>query len=272
MTTEFSPRLDFVSLPEVVSEKIASFLHGRDLINLAYTCKYWYRIAEINHVWKNLVFKRFGNEEIGTGSENESDVNYKQLYMKLASAKIPAKDFNGLHRPDEYRERYFRTVEDPDSKYGKVIKLIKVCWLQINASYKSVIPGGYKLIWRMRLDDPYVGCNRVEFCARPQEFHGTELCKIWKDRDFKEAVRCFGSGKWFEADFGEFEVTSMCNVCVEVKGKIDWWSGGISWDYVELRPIHSETPKSSIRDNPNNRKQGETLKSKSKKEKDCLIS
>ena len=48
------------------------------------------------------------------------------------------------------------------------------------------------------------------------------MCKVWKDEDFKEAERMFGSGRWFEADMGEFLVTSMCDVSVEIKGRIDW--------------------------------------------------
>lgn len=237
--------VDFMSLPDVVTEKIASFLHGRDLINLGYTCKYWSRIAGFNHVWKDLVVGRFGKQALGTlaedDSNNDTDTDYKQLYMKLASARKPATDFCVCHlfnRPGHGGEYYLEKVRDPESICGEVVKLNTVCWLQINADYKGVIPGKYKLIWRMRLDDAYLSCNHVEFRARPEEYCGSEVCKIWKDEDFKEAERKFGSGKWFEADMGEFLVTSLCNVYVEIKGRIDWWCGGISWDFAELRPSH----------------------------------
>ena len=233
--------VDSESLPEVVAEKIASFLHGRDLINLGYTCKYWNKIAGFNHVWKDLVVGRFGKQGLGTENDNNGDTytDYKQLYMKLASARKPAKDFYVLHLFSHAYEEggyYLEKVRDPESSSGEVIQLNSVCWLQINADYKSVIPGNYKLIWRMKLADAYLSCNHVEFRARPEESSGNEVCKIWKDEDFKEAERKFGSGRWFEAGMGEFLVTSMCDVYVEIKGRIDWWCGGISWDYAEIRP------------------------------------
>ena len=52
---------DGATLPDIAAERIATFLHGKDLINLGKTCKFWNDVSRKNFVWKVLVEKRFGN-------------------------------------------------------------------------------------------------------------------------------------------------------------------------------------------------------------------
>ena len=51
---------DGATLPDVAAERIATFLHGKDLINLGKTCKFWNDVSRKNFVWKVLVEKKFG--------------------------------------------------------------------------------------------------------------------------------------------------------------------------------------------------------------------
>ena len=226
----------FNSLPVVAAENIASFLDGSDVINLGLTCKYWYEVSQTNRVWKKLVERRFGKQHTEENEDQKHDeelVKFKHIYMKLAVSKKAATDFYCLH----LNGRYFEKIHEPSSKFGDIIRLNSVCWMNICSNYEGVLPGEYRLIWRMKLDNVYVSSDHVEFRAIPEESCGTELCTIWKKVEFKEAERKFGTNTWFDADFGLFTVTSLCKVKVQIRRCFNYWCGGMSWDYAELRPV-----------------------------------
>lgn len=223
---------DAATLPDIAAELIATFLHGKDLINLGKTCKFWNEVSRKNFVWKVLVQKRFGKQpDLEAGS---SLVDFKKLYFKLAASKKPATAFQIVWLNGDYLEK----VKDKESEFGEVIHLNTVCWLQINQFFLGVLPGKYSLVWRMKFDRVYVNGNGkvIEFRARPEGGCGKELCSKWSEHDLRRAERHHGSHKWFLQTMGEFEVTAMCKVYVEIKGRVDNWCGGISWDYVELKP------------------------------------
>lgn len=225
---------DCAILPDIVAERIASFLNGKDVINLGKTCKFWNEIMRKNYLWRILVEKRFGKqleEELKT-----SQVDYKKLYFKLATSKKPAKEFHVVWLNGEYLEK----VRDKESEFGEVIQLHKVCWLQIDSLFFGVLPGKYSLVWRMKLDGVFLNGRTprevIEFRARPEEGCGKEICSKWTERDLQREEKRHGQCKWYLQTMGEFEVTTTCKVYVEIKGRVDFWIGGISWDYVELRP------------------------------------
>lgn len=225
---------DSTSLPDLAAERIASFLDGKDLINLGKTCKFWSEVSRKNIVWKILVEKRFGKQV--SSDPRSSQLGYKRLYFKLAKSKKPATDFQVVWLNGDYLEK----VKDKESEFGEVIQLNTVCWLQINQFFLGVLPGKYSLVWRMKLDGVYLnGQNSreaIEFRARPEEGCGKELCSKWTENDLKRAERRHGNCKWYLQTMGEFEVTATCKVYVEIKGRTSYWCGGIAWDYAELRP------------------------------------
>lgn len=187
-----------------------------------------------NYLWKILVEKRFGKqleEELKT-----SQVDYKKLYFKLATSKKPAKEFHVVWLNGEYLEK----VRDKESEFGEVIQLHMVCWLQIDSLFFGVLPGKYSLVWRMKLDGAFINGQTsrevIEFRARPEEGCGKEICSKWTKRDLRREEKRHGQCKWYLQTMGEFEVTATCKVYVEIKGRMYSWLGGISWDYVELRP------------------------------------
>lgn len=221
---------DSTTLPVVVAEHIASFLNGKDLMNLGKTCKFWNEISRNNIVWKILIERRFGRQAV---SENENPgIHYRGLYFKLATSKKPATSFD----VSWLNGHYLQKAKDRESTYGEVLQLNSVCWLQINQFFVGVLPGKYALVWRMKLDGVYLNSREsIEFRARPEEGCGRELCSKWTERDLKRAERRYGRRKWFEQNMGIFELKATCKVYVEIKGRIYQWCGGISWDYAELR-------------------------------------
>ena len=224
-------------LPDNVAQRIASFLDGKDLINLGKTCKFWNDVSQKNLVWRILAEKRFGKQP--QAEPKATPLDYKKLYFELATSKKPAKAFNVVWLNGEYLEK----VKDKESEFGEVIQLNTVCWLQIDGIFfAGVLPGKYSLVWRMKLDGVYLNGDHsrhaIEFRARPERGCGKELCSKWTDNDLRRAERRHGNGKWYLQNMGDFEVTAICKVYVEIKGSIPHWCGGISWDYVELKPLN----------------------------------
>ncbi|PFX16307.1 hypothetical protein AWC38_SpisGene19428 [Stylophora pistillata] len=209
---------DTTTLPELVAEHIATFLDGKDLINLGKTSKFWNEISRKNFIWKTLVEKRFGRQ--ATSEYGSSEVEYKKLFYKLAASAVkkPATAFQVVHLNGKYLEK----AKDSESEFGEVIQLNAVCWLEIDTNFIGVLPGKYSLVWRMKLDGVYVNTEApISFRARPEKpSYGTEVCFSWKSNDFLEAQRLHGRGKWFEQNMGSFEVTTPCKVYVEITARI----------------------------------------------------
>ena len=128
---------DCTVLPDIVAERIASFLDGKDLINLGKTCKFSNHVSRKNFVWRILAEKRFGKQPQAEPKANPLD--YKKLYFKLATSKKPAKAFRVVWLNGEYLEK----VKDKESEFREVIQLNTVCWLQIDHFFAGVLPGKY---------------------------------------------------------------------------------------------------------------------------------
>jgi len=226
---------DGKNLPDLAAERIASFLDGKDVISFGKTCKFWNEVSQRNLVWKTLIEKRFGRQVIS--DSKSSQIEYKRLYFKLAESKKAATAFHVVW----LNGKNLKKVNDKESELGEMIQLNTVCWLQINEFFLGVLPGKYCLVWPMKLHNVYANCRNseqgIEFRARPDKGCGKELCSKWKENDFKRAERRHGSDKWYIQTMGDFEVTATCKVYVEIKGRVGYWCGGISWDYAELRPL-----------------------------------
>lgn len=221
-----------VYFPTVVAEKIASFLNGYDLIYLSYTCKYWYEVAKTNGVWKNLIRRRFGSDSLS--QRDSSTTDFKQLYFELGTSKRSvARSHYILHLNDRYLVR----EPEEDSLNGEVLHLMEVCWLQINDTFRSVLPGKYQLLYRMKLNGVYVNGKPIAFKANVPSDFGTSISSEWSEQRLSREELKQGSGKWFTANMGEFKVEHMCDVGVEIWGRVDYWCGGITWDTVQLKPI-----------------------------------
>jgi len=221
-----------IIFPVVVAEKIASYLDGKDLVNLGCTCKYWNQIAKTNGVWKNLVRIRFGEKVLS--DQNSSSMNFKQIYFKLGlSKRSVSRSHYILHLNDKYLVR----EAESDSFSGEILHLKSVCWLQVNDTFQSVLPGRYMMQYRMKLDGVYCNGRDVQFKAHVQEDCGNGVCSTWSRERLRQTEKKQGSGNWFIAEMGEIQVDKVCDVGVEIHGRVDYWCGGIFWDTVELKPL-----------------------------------
>ena len=251
---------DLQTLPSLVAENIATNLQGRDLINLGRTCKFWYNIVDQNSVWKVLVKTRFGGR-IKELQEPTEQTKFKELYFKLATSKKPVADFGYILH---LNGRYLEKIQDPESTFGTVIHLKTVCWLQLNGCFSGVLPGKYRFLWRMKLQNAYMNCQdskHIEFVAKPEANCGDELRSRWSEEKVHEAERYYGSGQWFIADMGEVCVKALCKVQTIITARIGYWCGGFFWDYVELKPVgqlseptlekHQGTPRNRRGKKPN---------------------
>lgn len=225
-------KFDF--LPVVVAEIIASYLHGQDLVNLGFTCKFWHGIASTNHTWKLLVERKYGCE-IEHDASLDIDTDYKLLCIELSFYRIAATE---LLRNGVYKTGYdIEILRDSESEFGEVVQVNAASSLQLFAEFIDVVPGKYRLLWRTKLDNVYLNCNHLDFIARPEEFCGSEVRSVCNHGDLTTAEHNIGRNQWFEADMGQFVVTSLCKVFVAVSSRSDYLCSGISWDYIELRPL-----------------------------------
>ena len=232
----FDPR----NLPVLVAENIASHLNGLDLINLGLTCKFWYEIATNNAVWKDISEKRFG--KLAGERANE---NFKEVYFDLGRTKMPVADFYHIVH---LGNRYLKKIDDPKSSSGSVIYLVEVCWLQVDGKFHAVLPGKYRVLWRMKLRDAFMRSSG-EACiyykaTKLGDSCGSQLSCKWDENKLQEQEKRHGTNKWFVFDTGELTVESMCDVHVEIHGRNDYWCGGFYWDYVQLKSVTNPSTES----------------------------
>lgn len=251
-----------ILFPLVVAENIASYLNGKDLVNLGCTCKYWHQIATTNGVWKHLVRIRFGAKVLS--DLNSTTTNFKQLYFKLGLAK---RSVSRSHYILHLNDRYLVRETDSDSFSGEILHLKSVCWLQVNDTVQSVLPGRYMFQYRMKLDGVYSNGGDIQFKAHVNDECGTGVCSTWSKERLKQTERKQGSGNWFIAEMGEIRVNKICDVGVEIHGRVDYWCGGIYWDTVELKPL----PKQQKR-LPNETENYKENGAKERRLKTCLTS
>ncbi|CAG8617727.1 2588_t:CDS:2, partial [Gigaspora rosea] len=49
-------------------------------------------------------------------------------------------------------DHHWRTLEDLQSEFGRVVHLKCVWWFDVSSTLKSVLPGTYEVIWRLKID------------------------------------------------------------------------------------------------------------------------
>ncbi|CAG8567850.1 4039_t:CDS:2, partial [Dentiscutata heterogama] len=49
-------------------------------------------------------------------------------------------------------DHHWRTLEDLQSEFGKVVHLKYVWWFDVSSTLKSVLPGTYEVVWRLKID------------------------------------------------------------------------------------------------------------------------
>lgn len=159
-------------------------------------------------------------------------------------------------------ERYI--VPEHDDDLGRdVVRLITISWLDIKQSFASVLPGAYRALIRMDIQDGSWPSGREGSNIRVnwQDSYGDHDIRInlparkWKRlrnilvnnlrRDNTKLKLGNGwtvenydsSNGWFDFCLECFYVGSTCDVGVEFTDFNGSWKDGIRWDYVELMPL-----------------------------------
>ena len=157
-------------LPRELLELIAIYLNGIDVVYLGFTCKLFEKIAQTELVWKELVLRRFGPSQIprprpanvqssspDSGSPpaevldqsqeqdkitreeepNQLSYDYKKLYFQLSCPKKPVAEGNILWLNNSYLCK-----EEDSTSYSKtILKLNRVCWLDLVIHFPGTLTG-----------------------------------------------------------------------------------------------------------------------------------
>lgn len=256
--------------------RVYHFLRLKDLYRLACVSRKFYNDVE-NYC--ELICKRFTSEdldrvfnkqlildsEVSLRNEIESSGgsffrNYLIYLMLFRFRRISVAKCQVAWLGDD---RYIVPEHDNDLQ-RTVVRLITICWLDIKKSFARVLPGAYKALIRMDIQDGSWPSGREGTNIRVHwnDCHGNHEMRInlparkWKRlryslvnnlRRMNDSRLELGNGwkvrnydsttGWFDFCLDWFYVGSTCDVRVEFSDFNGSWKDGIRWDYIELMPI-----------------------------------
>src|SRR5690606_26108095 len=121
---------------------------------------------------------------------------------------------------------------------------VEFCYsIRIETSFKNILPGKYDVIWRMKLELPYM-LGDTEFLAFAEQFNSGEIAYMrWTQDDFLSMYRCFNcditkTNLWFYQTIGVVEINGdkPCNVYISmINNDSIHAKHGVFLDYVELK-------------------------------------
>jgi hypothetical protein len=238
---------------------IGNYLTINDIHRLSRTCSHLYIIFTSNDFWSYLIRRQFGNiiwyrmiknSSLFTDDKKILDSNNKFcrskfIYFQLIKRKrISFSDFN-LFSFDTNRN--YITVPDPSSLNDNVLYIndsIQFCYsIHIETIFYNILPGKYDVIWRMKVNLPYI-LGETEFFAIPEQINpGKTAYMKWTQEDFLSMYRCFNcditkTNLWFYQTIGVVEINGdkPCNVYISMINHDSVHAKhGLYLDYVELK-------------------------------------
>ncbi|UJR26926.1 hypothetical protein I4U23_008235 [Adineta vaga] len=238
---------------------IATYLTINDIHRLTRTCSRLHTLLTNNDFWSYLIRKQFGhaiwyrlikNSSIFTDKNQISDsVNKvcrsKLIYLDLIKRKRIA--FSEFNRFTLDTNRNYTTIIDPSSLNGSVLHIkdsLELCYtLHIETLFKDILPGKYDVIWRMKLDLPYM-LGETEFFAVAEQINPGHIAYMrWTQDDFSSMYRCFycdltKTNLWFYQSIGYIEIhgDKPSNVYISMTNYDSIHAKyGVYLDYVELK-------------------------------------
>lgn len=234
---------------------IGNYLNINDIHRLTRTCSHLYRLFISNDFWSYLIRKQYGNiiwyRLIKNSSlflndqENRKHSRSKLIYFELIKRKRIS--FADLNRFSLDTNRNYKTLIDPSSLTGYVLYIkdsIELCYLlHIQTIFYNILPGKYDVIWRMKLDLPYI-LGETEFLAIPEQTKPSQIAYMkWTQEDFLSMYRCFNcditkTNLWFYQTIGIIEINDdkPCNVHISLINQDSMHAKhGLYLDYVELK-------------------------------------
>ena len=238
---------------------IGKYLTMNDIHRLCRTCSRFHQLFSSHDFWSYLLRRQFGSIIWYRLTRNPSLVLDQTIEEKSCRAKfiyfqlIKRKRISFSHFPSLSLDtnRNYITIADPSSLTGYVLCIkdsIELSYsLHIETMFRDILPGKYDVIWRMKLDIPYI-LGETEFYAVADQIHLGEIAYMrWTQDDFLSMYRCFNcditkTNLWFYQTIGIVEVTGNkpCNVHVSMTNQDSTRAKlGLFLDYVELK-LHYE--------------------------------
>jgi hypothetical protein len=249
-----------IDLIDTIWYHIGNYLTINDIHRLSRTCSRLHTLFTDNDFWSYLIRRQFGhviwhrliknssllidNNKI-SNSNNNKPCRSKLIYFELIKRKrISFSDFE-LFSFDTNRN--YTTIADPSSLNGYVLYIkdsIELCYsLYIETIFKNILPGKYDVIWRMKLNIPYM-LGETEFFAIAEQINPGQIAYMrWTQEDFLSMHRCFNcditkTNLWFYQTIGIVEITEdkPCNVYISMINRdLIHAKHGVYLDYVELK-------------------------------------
>jgi len=260
MIREEQHQLDWsIDLIDSLWFHIGNYLTIDDIHRLSRTCSRLHTFFTCNDFWSYLIRKKFGytiwyrfikNSSLSIDNNKISDsVNKpcrsKLIYIELIQRKrISFSDFN-LFSFDTNRN--YTTIPDPSSLNGYVLYIkdsLELCYsLHIETLFKNILPGKYDVIWRMKLNIPYM-LGETDFSAVAEQVNPGQFAYMrWTQEDFLSMYRCFHcdttkTNLWFYQTIGILEITGdkPSDVYISMTNYDSLHAKhGVYLDYVELK-------------------------------------
>ena len=203
MMTE-QPTLDWSSdLLDSLWFHIGDYLTISDIHRLSRTCSRLYRLLTSHDFWSYLIRRQFGHTIwhrliknsllLVDHSIDQKFGRSKFIYFQLIKRKRIS--FSDLNRLSLDTNRNYTTVADPSSLTGYVLCIkdsIELLYsLHIETVFEDILPGKYDVIWRMKLNIPYL-LGETEFLAVADQTNPGEMAYMrWTQEDFLSMYRCF---------------------------------------------------------------------------------
>ena len=228
--------------------RIGSHLTLNDIHRLSRTCSHLYKIFTSNDFWSFLIRQQFGQQiwyRLIKNSPLSTEHSTKLIYFELIKRKrISFSDLNLLTLDTN---RNYVTTADPSSLNGYVLHLkdsIELCYsFRIETIFQNILPGKYDVIYRMKLDLPYM-FGITEFFAVVEQDQSSQIAYLrWTQDDFLSMYQWFhceftNTNLWFYQTIGIVEVAGNqpCNIRVSmINQDILHAKQGVYLDYVELK-------------------------------------
>jgi hypothetical protein len=240
---------------------IGQYLTVHDIHRLTRTCFRLYKLFTSHHFWSYHVRREFGQQvwsrfiqhsdflinidenDIGQSCRKpcQSKIVYIQLKQRqrISLAHMSCLSFDG--------NRNCKLIADPSSLTGHVLAIndsLQLCYsLRIETLFRNMLPGRYDVIWRMKLDLPYM-FGETEFVAiTQQKLTGQIGFTRWTQEDFLAMYKCFNCDQtntnlWFYQTMGMVEILGHqpCHVSVSmINEDAIHAKHGVFLDYVELK-------------------------------------
>lgn len=248
-----------IDLVDSIWFHISYYLTIDDIHRLTRTCSRLYTSFNSHDFWSYLIRKRFGNNiwnrmiknslslpNVSTVSNlSKKPCRSKYIYVELLKRKrISFSDFNHFTFDTN---RNYTTVSDSSSLNGYVLYIkdsIEICYsLHIETLFENILPGKYDVIWRMKLDKPYMLGETEFFAIAEQANSGKAAYMRWTQNDFLSMYRYFycditKTNLWFYQTIGTIEINghTPCNVFISMTNHDSIHAKyGVYLDYVELK-------------------------------------